>query len=120
MLGEIEAFATCVKPSAQPNWTMIYRLLRLVFRLLGFDNVRGARCHTVEYWQNTLQRLNSVVFDGGDIMQDYYDKKNAIALRREAANALRTAGHPEHMIALALNTTEYELRMLRAQGLRMC
>ena len=47
-------------------------------------------------------------------MQDYYDKNNAIALRRQAAEALRVAGNNEYMIALALNTTEYELRKLRA------
>ena len=114
LLGEIEAFAALLKPSTEPSWGMIYRLLRLIFRLLGFDYVKGARCHTLEYWQSTPQRLNSVVFEGGDIMQDYYDKNNAIALRRQAAEALRVAGNNEYMIALALNTTEYELRKLRA------
>ena len=114
LMGEVEAFASLLKPSSEPNWSMIYRLLRLIFRLLGFDYVHGARCHTLEYWQSTPQHLNTVVFEGGDIMQDYYDKKNAVALRRQAAEALRIAGSSEYMIALALNTTEYELRKLRS------
>lgn len=115
LLGEATRIAELVKRAKEPTWSMIYSLLRLVSRLLGYDYLRSAKCHTLEYWQSTPQHHNTVVFEGGDIMQDYYDRKNAIALRQFAASTLRSAGHSEHMIALALNTTEYEFRKLKRE-----
>ena len=114
LMGELEAIADLVKRESEPSWDIVYRFLRLASRLLGFDYVRGARCHTPTYWQTPAQNLNSVVFEGGDIMQDYYDKKNAIAVRRSVVQDLKSQGLNDYKIALVLNITEYQVKKLRA------
>lgn len=113
LMGELEAIATLVKSESEPSWDLIYRLLRLSSRLLGFD-YRGAKCHTLTYWQSPAQHLNPVVFEGGDIMQDYYDSKNAIAIRRSVVQNLKTQGLDNYKIALVLNITEYQVKKLCA------
>ncbi|MDO8891026.1 MAG: hypothetical protein Q7V00_04205 [Sulfurimicrobium sp.] len=117
LMGELEAIATLVKRESEPSWDIVYRFLRLASRLLGFDYFRGARCHTPTYWQTPAQNLNSVVFEGGDIMQDYYDKKNAIAVRRSVVQNLKSQGFDDYKIALVLNITEYQVKKLRATAL---
>jgi hypothetical protein len=115
LMGELEAVAALVKSESEPSWDLVYRFLRLASRLLGFDYVRGARCHTPTYWQSPGQNLNSVVFEGGDIMQNYYDKKNAIAVRRSVVQNLKSQGLDDYKIALVLNITEYQVKKLRAE-----
>lgn len=114
MLAEIEASKDAISMSAQPSWPLVYRLLRLSSRLLGFDFARAAKCHTATFWQSIPQNLNTVVFTGGDIMQDYYDNRNAIAVRREVVSRLKDQGLSDYRIALVLNTTEYHVKKLRA------
>lgn len=113
LLGELEAARDSAQAKSESGWPLVYSLLRLVIRLLGYDFVRGAKCHTATYWQSVPQNLNSVVFQGGDIMQDYYDK-NAIAVRKDVVMHLKAQGLPDYRIALVLNTTEYEIKKLRA------
>ena len=45
-------------------------------------------------------------------MQDYYDKKNAIAIRRSVIQRLKSQGLDNYKIGLVLNITEYEVRKL--------
>ncbi|UZD55825.1 hypothetical protein [Caldimonas aquatica] len=113
LLGELEAAREAVDARQEVQWSLVYSLLRLVGRLLGYDFVRGAKCHTATYWQTVPQNLNSVVFQGGDIMQDYYDKKNAIAIRREVVAHLKKQGLSDYRVALVLNTTEHEIKKLK-------
>ena len=47
-------------------------------------------------------------------MQDYYDKKNAIAVRRHVVAHLKDQGLSDYRVALVLNTTEYEVKKLKA------
>lgn len=112
LMGELEAISALVKKESEPSWSLVYRFLRLASRLLGFDYVRGAKCHTLAYWQSPPQRLNSVVFEGGDVMQDYYDKKNAIAIRTSVVQHLKSQGLDDYKIGLVLNITEYQVRKL--------
>lgn len=112
LMGELEAISALVKSESEPSWSLTYRFLRLASRLLGFDYDRGAKCRTLAYWQSPPQRLNSVVFEGGDVMQDYYDKKNAIGIRRTVIRDLKSNGFDNYKIGLVLNITEYEVRRL--------
>ena len=116
MLAEIEAAKDAVSADVRPTWSLVYRLLRLSARLLGYDFTRGAKCHTATFWQSVPQNLNTVVFTGGDIMQDYYDNKNAIAVRRDVVKHLKAQGLTDYRIALVLNITEYQVKKLRTLG----
>lgn len=113
ILGELAAIEDALKPTDKPRWALVYALLRLTGRLLGYDYVRGARCHSPTYWQTRGQHLNTLVFEGGDIMQDYYDQKNAIAIRRQVVASLSSEGHSDYVIAEVLNTSEYQVKKLR-------
>ena len=112
LMGELEAISALVKKGSDPSWSLVYRFLRFASRLLGFDYVRGAKCHTLAYWQSPPQRLNSVVFEGGDILQDYFDKKNALAIRMSVIHHLKSQGLDDYKIGLVLNITEYQVRKL--------
>jgi len=105
ILGELAAIAEGFKPSDTPQWSVVYALVRLVGRLLGYHYVRGARCHSLVYWQTTGQHLNTAVFEGGDVMQDYYDQKNAIAVRRQVVESLRAQGLNEKACARRASMT---------------
>ena len=113
ILGELQAISDGLKPSETPKWSVVYAMVRLIGRLLGYDYVRAARCHTPVYWQSSGQYLNTVVFEGGDIMQDYYDQKNAVAIRRQVVESMRRQGHTDYVISQVLNTTEYQIKKLR-------
>lgn len=114
LMSELEAIAALVKSDSEPSWDIMCRFLRLASRLLGFDYVRGARCHTLTCWQTPAQNLNSVVFEDGDIMQGDYDEKNAIAVRGSVVQNLKSQGLDDYHIALVLNITEYRVKKLRA------
>ena len=114
LMGELEAIAVLVKTEREASWSLVYRLFRLASRLMGFDYVHGSKCHTAIYWQTPAQNLNSVVFEGGDIMQDYYDKQNAIAVRRSLVANLKSQGLSDFRISLVLNITEYQVKKLRS------
>lgn len=116
LLGELEAARGAIVSKTDSGWPLAYSLLRLVCRLLGYDFVRPAKCHTATYWQSVGQNLNTVVFEGGDIMQDYYDKQNAIAVRKQVIEHLKTQGLSDYRISLVLNTTEYEVKKLKSMS----
>lgn len=106
LLGELEAAADAVSSKEHPSWELVYRLLRLVMRLLGYDFHAGAKCHSLAYWQTVPQNLNTTVFTGGDVMQDYYDQKNALAIRAQVVDGLKAQGLSDYRIALVLNVTD--------------
>ena len=113
LMAEMDILLVLLKQQKDPSWDLVYSSLRLVMRLLGYDYVPGARCHTATYWQSTGQHWHSVVAEGGHVMQDYYDKRNAISVRRSVVLDLKAQGLDDYKIALVLNTTEYQIKQLR-------
>ena len=114
MVGEV-AFCLASLKGGEPPWSLVYGLLRLVLRLLGYDYMRAARCHTVEYWQEQNQRFTTQLLDGEGGSQQYYERDNAIALRQRVARQLRADGHDDYMVGLVLGVSEYQARRLCAE-----
>jgi hypothetical protein len=114
LMAELEAVSLLLKGAKDPCWEVIYRLFRLTMRLLGYDYFRGGRYYTPTYHQTPTQYYTAAIFDGGDTMQDFYDRKNAIALRQQVVESLKKQGLDNFKISLVLNTTEYEIKQLRA------
>jgi hypothetical protein len=114
LMTELEVIADLLKGAKEASWELVYRFLRLSSRLIGFDYVQGARCHTPVYYQSSNQYFTSQILDGGDPMQDYYDKKNAISVRQSIVKDLKAKGFDDFKISLVLNTTEYEVKKLRS------
>lgn len=113
LAAEAGRFFNAVKSRALSPWGLIYILLRLCGRLLGFDFVRGSILHTPTYYQTNHQYYTTHVLEGGDPMQDYYDRKDAISVRQKLAGQLKNEGLTDFKIALVLNTTEYQVKKLK-------
>ena len=88
-------------------------LLRLTGALLGFAGVRGANVATLMYYQTSQQYYTEVISDGGDVMQDYYDQKNSVSIRKKLVAQLKEEGFSDFKIALILNTTEFQVKKLK-------
>ncbi len=112
LMAELEAITQLLKGTKEPPWVLVYRLFDLSFRLLGFDN--GAKCHTAVYFQTQEQYYRAQVLSGGDPMQAYDDRKDAISVRRSVVRVLKDKGFDDFTISLVLNTTEYKVKQLRS------
>ena len=113
LMTEAEKLIQSLKGQIRSPWSVVYRLFRLCGRLLGFDFVRGAIVHTPIYYQTSEQYYTSKILEGGDALQDYYDKKDAVSTRERLAKQLKEEGLTDFKIALVLNTTEYQIKKMR-------
>ena len=116
LMGELDRISQLLKNAKQPTWDVVYCFFRLVSRLLGYDYSRGARCHSVVYWQSQSQCYTARVFEGTDAMQD--DRNDAISVRQSVIKDLKRKGLDSFKIALVLNTTEYEVKKLSSDPSR--
>ena len=89
--------------------------LRLTGSLLGIHYARGACIATPMYYQKPDQHITEVIINGGDALQDYYDKKNSILVRRRIVEQLKEEGLSDFDISLVLNTSEYQVKKLRKE-----
>ena len=90
-------------------------LLRLTGALLGFVGVRGANIATPIYYQKPEQHYTEVIMEGGDVMQDYYDQKSSVGIRKRIIEQLKNEGMSDFQISLVLNTTEYQVKKHRKE-----
>jgi hypothetical protein len=90
-------------------------LLRLCGTLIGFTSIRGSRLHTPAYFQMPRQRYTEEIFNGGDVMQNYYDAKDARVTRARITKQLKAEGYSDFDVALVLNISEYEVKKLRSE-----
>ncbi len=116
LIGELDKVSAHLKGAKEPSWELVYALFRLAMRLLGLDYFRGVRCRTPFYYQTPAQYDTAVTLSGGDVMQLYYDQKNAVSIRRSIAKDLRKNGMDDFHISLVLNTTEYKVKQLRSNA----
>jgi hypothetical protein len=114
IMSELDTVFKLLKGGKDASWALVYRLLRVIMRLLGYDFLRGSRCHTLIYHQTPEQHRTSIVLDGGNPMQDYYDQKSAVAVRQQIVKRLKREGLDDFKISLVLNTNEYEVKRLRS------
>ena len=114
LMAELDAIAPLLKGAKEPSWDLVYRMLSLSSKLLGFDYVRGEKCHTPVYFQTPGQYYTAHILNGGDAMQAYYDRKDAVSVKRLVVEDLKAKGFDHFKISLVLNTTEYEVKQLRS------
>jgi hypothetical protein len=92
---------------------LLLYLFRLSGSLLGFSGIKGSMLHTPIYSQTHGQYYTEETFSGGDVMQDYYDKENIIAVRRSLVLELKIKGFTDFKIGQILNISEYQVKKLR-------
>jgi len=112
MLNEIERLRKDLSQSKVDPWTLVIHSFSLISRLLGYDYQKGY-INTPIYYQTHNQHYSQIIFEGGDVMQSYYDSKNLITLRREVYLELKKGRHSDFRIAQIMNTTEYEINKLK-------
>ena len=115
LASEAERFLEKVNSSKVSAWEVVYVLLRLCGRLLGFDYLSGSIVHTPVYYQSHSQYYTSHILQGGDVMQDYYDQKDMVSARKRIVKQLKEEGLSDFKIALILNTSEYQIKKLRKE-----
>ena len=91
---------------------LLLYLFRLSGSLLGFSGIRGSVLHTPIYSQSHSQHYTEEIQSGGDVMQDYYDKKNVLAVRRSLVIELKAQGFTDFKIGQVLNISEYQVKKL--------
>ena len=116
LMVELDGILKAFKGVKEPSWSIVYRLLRLCFRLFGYDYLKGARTYTPTYWQTSDQYYTSHILEGGDVMQNYADEKDVISVRHEIVRKLKEEGLSDFKISLILNTSEYEVKQLKKMG----
>ena len=113
LLKELEVIDESISCAEAPTRDLVYGLFRLSFRLLGFDYRPGRKCHTIIYFQTPDQHYASQARAGGDVLDSLKDRRDAVSLRREVVESLKTKGLEDFKIALVLNTSEYKVKQLR-------
>jgi hypothetical protein len=90
-------------------------MLRLIRSLLGFVGVRPYRIATPAFFQTPPQHYAEVIFEGGDVMQDYFDEKSTLSVKKEIIEQLKVDGMSDFKISLVLNISEYQVKKLRKE-----
>ena len=88
-------------------------LLRLVASLVGYYGLRPYNIATPAYFQTPPQHYTEIIANGGDVMQDYYDKKSSLETKRMLILQLKEDGMTDFEISLVFNISEYEVKKLR-------
>ena len=93
---------------------MLY-LLRLIGALLGLVGLRPYRIATLMYFPTPDQHLTEAIIDGEDALQDYYDEKNTVSVKKRIVNQLKNEGFTDFQISLVMNISEYQVKKLRKE-----
>ena len=95
----------------EPTWEIVYKLLLLCSRLLGYDYCIGSAFNTPLCYQTEAQHYGQLQAEGADALSEHIaDQKNALTLR--IARELKAKGHTIFKIVLVLNTSEYQIKKL--------
>jgi len=111
MLCEVEKLKNDLSKKEIDSWAVVIHLFSLVSRLLGYDYLKGF-INTPVYHQTADQYYSQVIFEGGDVMQNFYDKKNLVTIRKKLYYDLKKE-YSDFKIAQILNTTEYQIKKLK-------
>ncbi len=90
-------------------------LLRLISALLGYMGTRPYRIATPAYFQEPSQHYTEVIVTGGDVMQDYYDEKDILTIKRDLIKQLKDSGLNDFKISMVLNISEYQVKKLNKE-----
>ena len=116
LVASVERVLRVVKSQETSEAECSVTLLKLIGQLLGFTSERGAILYTPIYHQTAAQHYTEEIFErGGDALQNYYDKNNAISVQKKLINQLESEGFDDFQISLILNMSEYHVKKLRKE-----
>ena len=110
LMRDLQAAINGLSKSRDPSWEMIFPLISACARFLGHD-YSGARVNTPSYWQSSNQRFTQFIFESAEHSFENV-KEDAVTIRTKICCDLRANGTDTFTIALALNTSEYQVKKL--------
>lgn len=111
IMENTETAENAIGRSDNPSWELVFCLVALIGRLLGFY-LEGTRCHSLAYFHQTPNQYFTEKVMDGENDSHYYD--DAISIRKELIQFLKENKNlSDFKVALVLNSTEYEIKKLR-------
>ena len=115
LVSDLNDIRSSLSRASDPSWSLVFHFFSFSGRLLGLDFF-GSRINTPVYVQSPEQYYTEHIKSGGDVMQDYYDKKNFISMRRAVVQGLKAKGLNDFQVAMVLNTSEYQVKKLKKEA----
>jgi hypothetical protein len=113
LLSTVEYASDEIRADHQPTWRLVFRLLALTGKLLGYRHHKGALLDLVPYWRNEAQSLTEKMLRGGRRPRRDDGNKGARVVRRQIVRLLKRQGVSDGTIAEALRISKYEVQQLR-------
>jgi hypothetical protein len=110
LMRDLQAAIDGLSGSRDPSWKVMFSLVSACARFLGHD-YSGARVNTPFYWQSPDQRFTQAIFENAERKFEH-TKDDAVTIRAKICRDLRAKGTDTFTIALALNTSEYQVKKL--------
>ena len=99
-----------IPKQTEPTWEFALSLLSLCSRFLGYDYL-GYRTNTPMYFQSDNQRFTQNLIEcDEDAFRNM--ERDAITVRAQVCIDLKSQGVDTFTIALALNTSEYQIKKI--------
>lgn len=115
MLNSIQwiRYLLSVKKNDERNlWYIIFYLLDLISRILGYDYLLWKKIRTIAYFQTQWQNY-SEHYHRGDDMTNYLYGKNIVSQRRKIYTFLKQDWLSDYEISEILNISEYEIKKIK-------
>jgi len=97
------------------EYKLLMYIMRLMGSILGYQGIRGSKLHSLVYWQTCEQHYTEEIFNGEDVMSDYYETLNVIESKKELIGGLKEKGYSDFKVSQILNISEYQVKKLRKQ-----
>jgi len=112
LLSTVGYASTELGTVSQPTWRLVFRLLALTGKLLGYGSQRRALLDLVSSWQKAEQGMMDDPLSGDSEAQGHDAEKHVISVRREMVGLLKEKGYSDVTIARVLRMSKDEVQHL--------
>jgi len=99
----------------RPTWRLVFRLLALTGKLLGYGNQRESLLDLISHWPREERDLVDDMLSDGRGSQHHNAEKDVVSVRREMVGLLKEKGYSDVKIARVLRISKHEMQHLRGR-----
>lgn len=110
----LETFMKSKWREDEPSWATVFNLIMLISELMGYQGVRGERAYIPMYWQDLQMHLD-IGNARGKSEELLGEFESASRTRAEVVKWLKEKGLSDFDIAMALKTSEHEIKKLKRE-----